>query len=53
MQSGFKPGESCINQLFATTHEIYKSFDDRFQVTSVFLDISEAFCYVWHQESHI
>ena len=26
--SGFKPGESCINQLLSITHEIYKSFDD-------------------------
>ena len=23
-QSGFKPGESCINQLLSITHEIYK-----------------------------
>ena len=27
-QSGFKPGDSCTNQLLAITHEIYKSFDD-------------------------
>ena len=27
-QSGFKPGDSCINQLLSITHEIYKSFDD-------------------------
>ena len=26
-QSGFKRGDSCINQLLSTTHEIYKSFD--------------------------
>ena len=25
-QSGFKPGDSCINQLLAITHEMYKSF---------------------------
>ena len=42
-QLGFKPGDSCINQLLAFTHEIYKSFDDRFEVRGVFLDISEAF----------
>ena len=23
-QSGFKPGDSCINQLLAITYEIYK-----------------------------
>ena len=27
-QSGFKPGDSCINQLLSVNHEIYKSFDD-------------------------
>ena len=39
-QSGFKPGDSCVNQLLAITHEIYKSFDDGFEIRSVFLDIS-------------
>ena len=29
-QSGFKPGDSCINQLLSITHEVYKSFDDEF-----------------------
>ena len=24
-QSGFKPGDSCINQLLSITHEIYQS----------------------------
>ena len=42
-KSGFKPGGSCINQLLSTTHEVYKSFDDRFQVRRVFLDMSKAF----------
>ena len=26
-QSGFKPGDSCINQLISITHEIYQSFE--------------------------
>ena len=26
-QSGFKPEDSCINQLLSITHDIYKSFD--------------------------
>ena len=34
-QSGFKPGDSCINQLLSITHEIYSSFDDGFEVRSV------------------
>ena len=42
-QFGFKPGDSCINQLLSITHEIYKSFDDRLEVRGVFLDISKAF----------
>ena len=48
-QSGFKPGDSCINQLLAITHGIYKSFDDGFEVRGVFLDISKAFDKVWHE----
>ena len=48
-QSGFKPGDSCINQLLSTTHEISSYFDDGFEVRSVFLDISKAFNKVWHE----
>ena len=36
-QSGFKPGDSRINQLLLITHEIYKSFDDGLDVCGVFL----------------
>ena len=42
-QSGFKPGDSCINQLLSITHDIYKSFDCGYEVRGVFLDISKAF----------
>ena len=51
-QSGFKTGDSCINQLISTTHEIYKSFDDSYEVRGVFLDISKAFDKVWYQGLH-
>ena len=47
-QFGFKPGDSCINQLLSITHEIYQSFDEGLDVRSVFLDISKAFVKVWH-----
>ena len=47
-QSGFKPGDSCINQLLSITHEIYESFDVGLEARSVFLDISKAFHKVWH-----
>ena len=41
-QSGFKPGDSCINHL-SITHEICKPFDDRYEVRGVFLDMLKAF----------
>ena len=47
-QSGFRPADSCLNQLIAITHEIYKSFDDGHEVRGVYLDISNAFDKVWH-----
>ena len=31
-QSGFKPDDSCMNQLLSITHQIYKSFDDGHEV---------------------
>ena len=48
-QSGFRPGDSCANQLLAYTHETYKSFDEGFEVRGVFLDISKAFDKVWDE----
>ena len=47
-QPGFKVGDSCINQPFSMTHEIYQSFDEGFEVRRVLLDISKAFDRVWH-----
>ena len=43
IENDFKPGDSCINQLLSITHEIYQSFDEGFDVHSVFLNISNAF----------
>ena len=48
-QSGFKPGNSCINQLISITHEIYLSFGKKFELRGVFLYISKAFDKVWHE----
>ena len=48
-QSGFKPGDSCVNQLLSITHEIYHSLDNGLEVRGVFLDISKAFDKVWHE----
>ena len=47
-QSGFKPGDSCINQLLSITHDIFTSFDIGLGIRGVFLDISEAFDKVRH-----
>ena len=47
-QSGFKQGDSCINQLLSITHEIFEYFDVGLEVGSVFLDISKAFDKMWH-----
>ena len=48
-QSGFRPGDSCTNQLLPIAHEILSAFDDGHEVRSVFLDISKAFDRVWHE----
>ena len=37
IQSRFRPGDSCVNQLLAITHEIYKSFDEGFEIGGVLL----------------
>ena len=51
LQSGFKPGDSCTNQLLSITHNIYSSFDhyNSLEVRGVFLDMSKAFDKVWHE----
>ena len=49
-QSGFRPGDSTINQLISITHTIFNAFDCNppLDVRSVYLDISKAFDRVWH-----
>ena len=50
-QSGFRPSDSCMNQLLAITHEIFEAFDCNtpLEVRSVFLAISKAFDKAWHK----
>ena len=48
-QSGFRPGDSTINQLLAITDEIYQSFENNDETRAAFLDISKAFDKVWHE----
>ena len=47
-QTGFKPGDSCTNQVISIMHEMYQSFDDGFEVRGDFLDISKAFDKLWY-----
>ena len=42
-QSGFRSGDSCINQLLSINHEILNAFDKGLEVRGIFLDISKAF----------
>jgi hypothetical protein len=49
-QSGFRPGDSTINQLLVITHRIYSGFEEipSKESRAVFLDLSKAFDRVWH-----
>ena len=50
-QSGFRPSDSCINQLLAITDEKFEAFDcnPSLEVRSLFVDISKAFDKVRHE----
>ena len=47
-QSGFKPGDSCINQLLPIIHDICKFFDCGCEDEDVLLNISKACDKVWN-----
>ena len=47
-QSGFRSGDSCINQFLSINHEILNAFDKGLEVGGIFFDISKAFNKVWH-----
>ena len=49
--SGFRPSDSCINQLLVITHEMFEALgcNPPLEVRLVFLDISKAFDEVWHE----
>ena len=47
-QSGFRPGDSTINQLLSITTTIFDSFENYDETRAFFLDISKAFDKVWH-----
>ena len=47
-QSGFKPGDSCVNHLLSITQKVYKSSNEGHEVGDVFLNISKEFDRMWH-----
>ena len=47
-ESGFRPGDSCINQLISVNHETLSALDMGLEVREIFLDISKAFDKTWH-----
>ena len=48
-QSGFRPGDSTVNQLLSITHKIYSAFEEfpSRETRAIFLDIPKAFDKVW------
>ena len=42
-QSGFRSGDSCINQDLSINHEILNAFDKGLEVRGIFLDVSKTF----------
>ena len=49
--SGFKPNDSCVNQVISIVCIIFSAFDANplLEVCGVFLDLSETFYRVWHE----
>ena len=50
-QPGFRPFDSCENQLLLIVHDIYANFGQQptLEMRANFLDISDAFGKMWHE----
>ena len=48
-QSGFRQGDSTVNQLLYLSDEFSKALDAGKEIRVVFFDISKAFDRVWHK----
>ena len=48
-QSGFRPGDSTINQLISITSSIFESVENFDETHALYLGISKAFDQVWHE----
>ena len=49
-QSGFRTGDSCVNDLLPITDYIFHFFDNDVEARRVFMGIPKAFDKVWHEE---
>jgi hypothetical protein len=49
LRSGFRPGDSTVNQLTCLFHKIYDALERGREVRIVFIDISKAFDKLWHK----
>ena len=49
--SGFRSGDSTINQLIDLVNDIHKFFDNKksLEIRAIFFDITKAFDKVWHK----
>ena len=47
-QSGFRPGDSTVNQLISISIDFGKAMDGK-EIKIIFFDIGEAFDRVWHK----
>ena len=48
-QSGFKSGNSCVNQLLSVIPETYHPMDEGYKIRDFFLDILKSFDKVLHE----
>ena len=48
-QSGFRPGDSTVNQLLSIINDFAKAIDCGKEIRIIFCDISKAFDRVWHK----
>ena len=51
LYKSFSPGDSCIHQLMAITHNIFTAFDANpsLEVPGIFLDLFKVFDRAWHE----
>ena len=49
--SGFKPNDSCVNQLISITHTIFSAFITypSLKIHDVFLELSKTLDGIWHK----